>query len=107
MLRVNDRSSGQVMEDDEEDDEINIPNGREQFCQDPAVLRARAEQRRLSKRGGKAPHSGDNVGRPKGQGNDKEVLVSRDKKNTNKATRGNHNRRTGAEWKRRQGMVPS
>lgn len=62
---------------------------------------------RVFKRGGKSSGSGDVVGKPKGQGNDKDVLINRDKKNTNKSSRANHNRRSGAEWKRRQGMVPS
>lgn len=69
------------------------------------MLRAKAEERRQLKYGGS--RGGDVAGRPKGQGNDKEVLINRDKKNTNKATRANHNRRFGADKKRRGGMVPS
>lgn len=46
------------------------------------------------------------VGKPKGQGQDKNVLISRDKKNTNKSSRANHNRKGGAQWKRNKGMVP-
>ncbi|KAK0081891.1 hypothetical protein PV325_011418 [Microctonus aethiopoides] len=116
VLRMNEKVEETV--DDDDDDEEKELNGRQQndrnnFVQDPAVLRARAEQRRLSKRGGGGGSGTNNrgghvdvVGRPKGQGNDKNVLINRERKNVNKSTRANHNRRAGSEWKRRQGMVP-
>ncbi|KOB65478.1 putative activating signal cointegrator 1 complex subunit 2, partial [Operophtera brumata] len=40
----------------------------------------------------------------RGEGQEKEVLQNRDKKEKHKSTRGNHNRRQGATWKRTQGM---
>jgi len=47
------------------------------------------------------------LGKPKGQGQDKHVEMNRDKKNVNKSSRANHNRRKGAQFKRNQGMIPS
>lgn len=80
-------------------------NGRDYFLQNPADLRTKAENRRQALRGNKCTNSV--VGKPKGQGQDKDVTINRDKKNTHKATRANHNRRAGAQWKQRQGMIPS
>ncbi|XP_024946626.1 activating signal cointegrator 1 complex subunit 2 isoform X2 [Cephus cinctus] len=97
--------------DSEDEGAARTQNGKDQFVHDPAELRARQEQRWQSKRGGRGGTTQSNrrdvVGKPKGQGQDTAVLTNRDNKNTNKATRANHNRRTGAQWKRRQGMVPS
>ncbi|XP_011297474.1 activating signal cointegrator 1 complex subunit 2 [Fopius arisanus] len=109
ILRVPEKREERVSEDDNDEEEIRpqtSQNGRGNFCENPEVLRARAEQRRLSRGGARRPQ-GDVVGKPKGQGNEKDVLLNRDKKNINKSSRANHNRRSGAEWKRRQGMVPS
>lgn len=47
------------------------------------------------------------TGKPKGQGQEKDVLYNRQQKNTKKAKRANHNRRSGAQLKRNQGMIPS
>lgn len=72
------------------------------FCEDPAVVRARREAHYR--------HSGktsDVVGKPKGQGQDEKVLHNREKKNINKSSRANHNRKGGAQWKRNKGMLPS
>ncbi|KAH0547339.1 hypothetical protein KQX54_018772 [Cotesia glomerata] len=110
VLRVNEKREESEEESEEEEPPPSSSNGRCNFVQDPSVLREKREmanRTRVFKRGGKVGGTGDVVGRPKGQGNDKEVLVNRDKKNTNKSSRANHNRRSGAEWKRRQGMVPS
>lgn len=51
--------------------------------------------------------SKDVIGNPKGQGQEKDVLISREKKNKNKSSVGNHNRRAGAQWKRSRGMFPA
>ncbi|XP_015111526.1 activating signal cointegrator 1 complex subunit 2 [Diachasma alloeum] len=111
ILRVAEKPEERLSEDDNDEEEESKPqtsqNGKANFCENPEVLRARAEQRRLSRGGVRNKPQGDVVGKPKGQGNEKDVLVNRDKKNTNKSSRANHNRRSGAEWKRRQGMVPS
>lgn len=47
------------------------------------------------------------IGNAKGQGQDKSTLVNRQKKNENKSSRANHNRRQGAAFKRNRGMIPS
>lgn len=47
------------------------------------------------------------LGKPKGQGQNKDVLTNRHKKNIHKGAQGNHNRRMGSQIKRRQGMIPS
>ncbi|XP_043280547.1 activating signal cointegrator 1 complex subunit 2 [Venturia canescens] len=116
VLRWDEKREIEDEDEDQEDGEVEegpsrAQNDRLNFAQDPAEMRARAEQRRLSQRGGKTAGSsagsrGDVIGKPKGQGNDKNVLINRDRKNTNKASRANHNRRSGADFKRRQGMVP-
>lgn len=103
---------------------------RDAFCQDPALLRAKRDRQRAEQmqqrgggsgrggsrginpgRGGSSSASGekrfDVVGKPKGQGQEKQVTTNRDKKNTNKSSRANHNRRSGAQHKRNQGMIPS
>ncbi|XP_044738704.1 activating signal cointegrator 1 complex subunit 2 [Chrysoperla carnea] len=96
----------------EEDDETPKPPSNA-FCEDPAVLRARAEERRrqkYQKKGFQKPTQesrGDVVGNPKGQGQEKNVVISRAKKDQNKSQRANHNRRSGAQWKRSRGMIPS
>ncbi|XP_046409686.1 activating signal cointegrator 1 complex subunit 2 [Neodiprion fabricii] len=111
------RSKYESPSDDDEDEQdqnakTSTNSDRTQFVQDPAVLRAKAEERRLSKRGDhiRKPtraQEKDVVGKPKGQGQDKKVVINRENKNTHKSSRANHNRRTGAQWKRNQGMVPS
>ncbi|XP_035727074.1 activating signal cointegrator 1 complex subunit 2-like [Vespa mandarinia] len=93
-------------ESDSDNENIsNEVNGKDNFVQNPADLRAKAEQRRQAARGKKSSY--DVVGKPKGQGQEKDVTTNRDKKNTHKATRANHNRRAGAQWKQRHGMIPS
>ncbi|CAK9834010.1 Activating signal cointegrator 1 complex subunit 2 [Anthophora retusa] len=80
-------------------------NKKDHFIENPAEVRARAEQRRQAMRGRKV--ASNVIGKQKGQGQDKDVLHNRQQKNTNKAKRANHNRRTGSQWKRNQGMIPS
>lgn len=72
------------------------------FCEDPALIR----ERREAQRGGRG-RGRDVVGKPKGQGQDKNVQQNREKKNINKSSRANHNRKGGAQWKRSRGMMPS
>ncbi|KAK2577513.1 hypothetical protein KPH14_003608 [Odynerus spinipes] len=91
--------------DSDGENNSNELDGRDCFVQNPADLRAKAENRRQALRGNKPTN--DVAGKPKGQGQDKDVTINRDKKNTHKATRANHNRRAGAQWKQRQGMIPS
>lgn len=89
--------------EEEEEEEASAKKPPGAFCEDPAVIRARreAQQRRKSGRG----RSFDVVGKPKGQGQEKDVQHNRDKKNTNKSSRANHNRKKGAQWKKSRGMM--
>ncbi|CAK9801226.1 Activating signal cointegrator 1 complex subunit 2 [Anthophora plagiata] len=80
-------------------------NKKDHFIENPAEVRARAEQRRQAMRGRKV--ASNVIGKQKGQGQDKDVLHNRQQKKTNKAKGANHNRRTGSQWKRNQGMIPS
>ncbi|CAG4994667.1 unnamed protein product [Parnassius apollo] len=84
---------------------------RMDFCTNPEEIRARREANFHARRGKgfrpPPPRNTDVTGKPKGQGQDKEVLVNRDKKEKHKSSRANHNRRQGAQWKRSQGMMPS
>ncbi|XP_043524860.1 activating signal cointegrator 1 complex subunit 2 [Frieseomelitta varia] len=94
-----------VSESESEDENTgNDQNGKDCFVQNPEEVRARAEQRRQMRSGKTA---GNVVGNPKGQGQEKNVLYNRQQKNVKKAKHANHNRRSGAQWKRNQGMVPS
>ncbi|XP_026715646.1 activating signal cointegrator 1 complex subunit 2-like [Athene cunicularia] len=82
---------------------------QDHFVQDPAVLRERAEARRLAYLARKG-HKHDNsavVGNVKGHGQNRETVQERRKKEANKSTRANHNRRVMADRKRNKGMIPS
>lgn len=86
---------------DEEDDNGNVANGgkpQRLLYEDPAVIRARKEAQR------KQSNKSDVVGKPKGQGQDKNVLNNRNKKGVHKSSRANHNRKSGAQWKQSKGM---
>ncbi|RZC35908.1 activating signal cointegrator 1 complex subunit 2, partial [Asbolus verrucosus] len=79
------------------------------FCEDPALIRARREARWRNQgqnRGRNPGKSNDVVGKTKGQGQDKNVLQNRQKKSAHKSSRANHSRKSGAQWKRNKGMVP-
>ncbi|XP_028314317.1 activating signal cointegrator 1 complex subunit 2 [Gouania willdenowi] len=108
------RKDTKVREEEEEEEEDNIPlqsnTNRDQFVQDPAVLRERAEARRaaMQQRRGVRPERVSNVaGRPKGQGQTQETVLDRRKKEANKNRVSNHNRRSMADSKRNKGMIPS
>ncbi|XP_041982211.1 activating signal cointegrator 1 complex subunit 2 [Aricia agestis] len=101
-------------ESDEESSEEEAPKAetsrnRMNFCTNPEELRARRAAAYRPR--GHAPRpqqpSRDVIGKPKGQGQEKDVLANRDKKEKHKSSRANHNRRQGAQWKRSQGMMPS
>ncbi|KAM9743836.1 activating signal cointegrator 1 complex subunit 2 [Menidia menidia] len=101
-------------EDEDEDDEMENalqknPN-RDNFVQDPALLRERAEAKRAAmqqRKGIRQENPSNVVGRPKGQGQTLETFLDRRKKETNKSRAANHNRRTMADRKRNKGMIPS
>ncbi|XP_063365773.1 activating signal cointegrator 1 complex subunit 2 [Cydia amplana] len=85
---------------------------RMDFCQNPEEIRMRREANYQARRGRGGhrpppPSNKDVVGKPRGQGQEKEVLANRDRKEKHKGARGNHSRRQGAQWKRCQGMMPS
>lgn len=90
-------------DDDDDDDVRNNQNGKD-FVQNPEELRAKAEQRRQMRDSRIAPNV---IGNPKGHGQKKDVLYNRQQKNVRKAKYANHNRRSGAQYKRNQGMIPS
>ncbi|MXQ94288.1 hypothetical protein E5288_WYG007330 [Bos mutus] len=80
------------------------------FVQDPAVLREKAEARRvafLARKGYRHDSSTVVAGSPRGHGQSRETMQERRKKEASKATRANHNRRTMADRKRSKGMIPS
>ncbi|XP_066261106.1 activating signal cointegrator 1 complex subunit 2-like [Euwallacea similis] len=112
------RQKGKVSEDDEESDVeeaekgANSDRNKMNFCEDPAVLRERRANRYKAKQpvrmgGSSQGNASDVVGKPKGQNQDKSTLLNRQKKNVNKSSRANHNRKSGAQWKRSGGMIPS
>ncbi|XP_058834093.1 activating signal cointegrator 1 complex subunit 2 [Topomyia yanbarensis] len=110
------------LEDDDEDDaeveeDVGQSGGKKtlDFCENPEVVRQRYEESRRSKfqarQGGFVPPGGgsgkDVVGKAKGQGQDKSVLLNRKQKGEHKSSRANHNRKQGATFKRNKGMIPS
>ncbi|CAH2238345.1 activating signal cointegrator 1 complex subunit 2 [Pararge aegeria] len=110
------RQRGAEEESEEETEAVEEEKAREgarnmDFCRNPEEMRARREANMAAKRGKgfrpQPPRNADVVGKQKGQGQEKEVLQNRDKKEKHKSARGNHNRRQGAQWKRSQGMMPS
>lgn len=113
VLRSKGQEEGQEEEeeDDEEEEEEEAEKERtkDHFVQDPAVLRERAEARRLqhlARRGHKHDSSAV-VGNAKGQGQNRETVQERRRKEANKSSRANHNRRAMADRKRSKGMIPS
>ncbi|XP_058230967.1 activating signal cointegrator 1 complex subunit 2 [Hemibagrus wyckioides] len=97
-------------EEEGEEEEKESAVKRDQFVQDPAVLRERAEARRAAmqnRRGYRAPPPSNVVGGPKGRGQAQETLLDRRRKEANKGRGANHNRRTMADKKRNKGMIPS
>ncbi|XP_049721801.1 activating signal cointegrator 1 complex subunit 2 isoform X1 [Elephas maximus indicus] len=108
------RVPGERQEDEEEEDEEEEPEEDapkpDHFVQDPAVLREKAEARRiafLARRGYRHDSSTAVVGSPRGHGQNRETTQERRKKEANKAARANHNRRAMADRKRSKGMIPS
>ncbi|XP_054075387.1 activating signal cointegrator 1 complex subunit 2 isoform X2 [Rissa tridactyla] len=112
VLRPKGQEEGQEEEeedDEEEEEEAEKERTKDHFVQDPAVLRERAEARRLAylARKGHKHDSSAVVGNVKGHGQNRETVQERRKKEANKSTRANHNRRAMADRKRNKGMIPS
>lgn len=99
VLQTRDKNNASSDDDAEVEDEAPVQSNNH-FVQNPAELRARAEERRQS-REGKSAHNGN--GKPKGENKGE----NNRRKTMYKASHGNHNRRMGAQVKRRQGMIPS
>ncbi|KFO22654.1 activating signal cointegrator 1 complex subunit 2-like [Fukomys damarensis] len=109
VLRTKMPREGQEEEDEEKEVEDKGPK-LDHFVQDPAVLRERAEARRmafLARKGYRHDSSTAVAGSPRGHGQSRETTQERRKKEANKATRSNHNRRTMADFKKSKGMIPS
>nr|XP_011748961.1 activating signal cointegrator 1 complex subunit 2 isoform X3 [Macaca nemestrina]XP_011748962.1 activating signal cointegrator 1 complex subunit 2 isoform X3 [Macaca nemestrina]XP_011748963.1 activating signal cointegrator 1 complex subunit 2 isoform X3 [Macaca nemestrina] len=110
VLRTKVPREGQEEDDDDEEEEGDEAPKPDHFVQDPAVLREKAEARRmafLAKKGYRHDSSTAVAGSPRGHGQSRETTQERRKKEANKATRANHNRRTMADRKRSKGMIPS
>ncbi|KAM5190065.1 activating signal cointegrator 1 complex subunit 2 isoform 2-T2 [Callospermophilus lateralis] len=111
VLRTKVSGEGQEEEEDEEEEEAEEEAPKpDHFVQDPAVLREKAEARRmafLARKGYRHDSSTAVAGGPRGHGQSRETTQERRKKEANKATRANHNRRTMADRKRSKGMIPS
>ncbi|XP_050662754.1 activating signal cointegrator 1 complex subunit 2 isoform X3 [Macaca thibetana thibetana] len=110
VLRTKVPREGQEEDDDDEEEEADEAPKPDHFVQDPAVLREKAEARRmafLAKKGYRHDSSTAVAGSPRGHGQSRETTQERRKKEANKATRANHNRRTMADRKRSKGMIPS
>lgn len=113
ILRQGQRTEEEEEESDEEaEDDRGPPQNnvqRDQFVQDPAVLRERAEARRAAqqqRRGFRAEQPSHVVGQAKGQGQSLETVLDRRRKESNKSRVANHNRRSLADRKKNKGMIP-
>ncbi|XP_050965088.1 activating signal cointegrator 1 complex subunit 2 [Labeo rohita] len=110
VLRTGRQAREDNEDEDEEEEDKNEAVKKDQFIQDPAVLRERAEARRAamqSRKGYRPPPSSNVAGGPKGRGQTQETVLDRRRKEANKSRGANHNRRTMADRKRNKGMIPS
>ncbi|XP_028336206.2 activating signal cointegrator 1 complex subunit 2 isoform X1 [Physeter macrocephalus] len=111
VLRTKVPREGQEEDEEEEEEEAEDEAPKpDHFVQDPAVLREKAEARRmafLARKGYRHDSSTAVAGSPRGHGQSRETAQERRKKESNKATRANHNRRTMTDRKRSKGMIPS
>ncbi|XP_012525808.1 activating signal cointegrator 1 complex subunit 2 [Monomorium pharaonis] len=100
ILKTYNKNNASSEDETEIENKKSIQNSNH-FVQDPAELRAKAEQRKQYAR---EDNNADGKGFQKQQ--DKSGSVNR-KKTVYNSTQRNHNRRVGAQIKRRHGMVPS
>jgi len=105
--KINNKIINAKDDEEESEDEEQTAKSKMNFVRNPEEVRQEAERRRaekMSRRGGKggggAGHNRDVVGRAKGQGQDKQVLINRARKNTNKGKA----QRVGADKKASKGM---
>lgn len=111
ILRQGHRAEEEEESEEEEEDRGPAQNNvqRDQFVQDPAVQRERAEARRAAlqqRRGFRPEHPSNVVGQPKGQGQSLDTVLDRRRKESNKSRVANHNRRSLADRKKNKGMIP-
>nr|KAF6403073.1 activating signal cointegrator 1 complex subunit 2 [Molossus molossus] len=109
VLRTKVPREGQEEDDDDEEEAEDEAPKPDHFVQDPAVLREKAEARRMAFLARKG-YRHDNTAvasSSRGHGQSRETTQERRKKEANKSTRANHNRRTMADRKRNKGMIPS
>ncbi|XP_061024920.1 activating signal cointegrator 1 complex subunit 2 isoform X6 [Eubalaena glacialis] len=110
VLRTKVPREGQEEDEEEEEEAEDEAPKPDHFVQDPAVLREKAEARRmafLARKGYRHDSSTAVAGNPRGHGQSRETTQERRKKESSKATRANHNRRTMTDRKRSKGMIPS
>lgn len=111
VLRKGTKAENEEQEEEDDDEDVSQNHvTQDQFVQDPALLRERAEARRAAmqqKRGFRPERPSNVAGRPKGQGQTLETFLDRRKKEANKSRVSNHNRRSMADRKRNKGMIPS
>lgn len=94
-------------ESESEEEDLRPKKNPTEFCENPEAIRARYEQSRMNYRGrggGSSRPVKDVVGNVKGQGQDSKTLHNRHNKDVNKSSRANHNRKSGASFKRGRGM---
>lgn len=93
-----------TIESDEGEDEEEDEKKKKDFARNPEDVRADSERRfhhKVSRgRGGNAPRVRDVVGKEKGQGQEKQVLINRSRKTANKGKA----QRAGADRKQAKGM---
>ncbi|XP_020793979.1 LOW QUALITY PROTEIN: activating signal cointegrator 1 complex subunit 2 [Boleophthalmus pectinirostris] len=111
ILRQGHKAEEEESEEDAEDEQGHSQNNvqGDQFVQDPAVLRERAEARRAAmqqRRGYRQERPSHVVGQLRGQGQSLETVLDRRKKEANKSRGANHNRRMLADRKKNKGMIP-
>ncbi|KAM8819402.1 activating signal cointegrator 1 complex subunit 2 isoform 1-T1 [Rhynchonycteris naso] len=110
VLRTKVPGEGPEEEEEEVEEAEEEAPKPDHFVQDPAVLREKAEARRmafLARKGYRHDSSAAVAGSPRGHGQNRETTQERRKKEANKSARANHNRRAMADRKRNKGMIPS
>ncbi|XP_061528696.1 activating signal cointegrator 1 complex subunit 2 [Phycodurus eques] len=110
LQRANKAEEAEDEEYHDKDQGLQSNMNRDQFIQDPALLRERVEAKRaaMQQRKGIRPERPSHVvGCPKGQGQTLDTFLDRRKKEANKGRGANHNRRNMADRKRNKGMIPS
>ncbi|KAL0102701.1 hypothetical protein PUN28_018189 [Cardiocondyla obscurior] len=101
VFQTREKNESSSENDTENENEKRVQNNNH-FVQNPAELRAKAEQQKQFARNGKSVHHVN--GKFKGQRQDSGAIK---KKTGNRSSHSNYNQRMGAQMKRNRGMVPS